>query len=119
VAFQLRDDWLGVWGDPDLTGKSKENDLTRRKASYPVVRAYEVAGTADREEFLTLYGTRGPEEEPRIRRLLERLGGPDLTAGSAAEAAQRALREAGGGGLEETGMEALSEVARYHALRTS
>lgn len=119
VTFQLRDDWLGVWGDPALTGKSKENDLTRRKLTYPVVRAYEDAGAGDKEEFLALYRTRGPEEEPRIRRLLERLGGPDLTAGSAAEAARRALREAEGSGLDETRMEELSDVARYLAERTS
>ncbi|MBO0703437.1 MAG: polyprenyl synthetase family protein [Candidatus Dormibacteraeota bacterium] len=119
VAFQLRDDWLGVWGDPAVTGKSKENDLTRRKLTYPVVRAYEAADPQEREEFLALYRTRGPEEEPRIRRLLERLGGPELTAGSATDAAHRALREAGGGGLDETRMEELSDVARYLAERTS
>ena len=119
VAFQLRDDWLGVWGDPELTGKSKENDLARRKLTFPVVRAYESAGPGDRDEFLALYKTRGPEEAPRIRRLLERLGGPDLTAGSAAEAAGRALREAERSELEETRMEELSDVARYLAERTS
>lgn len=119
VAFQLRDDWLGVWGDPELTGKSKENDLTRRKLTYPVVRAYESAGSEDREEFRALYQSRGPEEEPRIRRLLERLGGPEGTAGSAAEAARRALREAAGSGLDETRVEELSDVARYLAERTS
>ncbi len=119
VAFQLRDDWLGVWGDPELTGKSKENDLTRRKLTYPVVRAYGSAGAGDRDEFQALYRTRGPEEEPRIRRLLERLGGAALTAGSAADAAGRALREAEGSGLDQTRMEELSDVARYLAERTS
>jgi geranylgeranyl diphosphate synthase type I len=119
VAFQLRDDWLGVWGDPELTGKSKENDLTRRKLTFPVVRAYEVADPAQRQEFLTLYGAPGPEEEPRIRRLLERLGGPDLTADSAADAARRAVHEVEGCGLDATRMEEFSDVARYVAERTS
>ncbi len=119
VAFQLRDDWLGVWGDPELTGKSKENDLARRKLTYPVVRAYEAADPEQREEFEALYRTSGPDEVPRIRRLLERLGGPELTAGSAAEAARGAVREADSCGLDATRMEEFSDVARYVAERTS
>jgi geranylgeranyl diphosphate synthase type I len=119
VAFQLRDDWLGVWGDPELTGKSTDNDLARRKLTYPVVRAYEVADPEQRDEFQALYRTSGPEEAPRIRRLLERLGGPELTAGSAAEAARGAVREAQDCGLDATRMEEFSDVARYVAERTS
>lgn len=119
VAFQLRDDWLGVWGDPELTGKSTDNDLARRKLTYPLVRAYEVADPEQREEFLALYRTSGPEEEPRIRRLLERLGGPDLTALSAAEAARAAVREVEGCVLDATRREEFSDVARYVAERTS
>lgn len=36
VAFQLRDDILGVWGDPKETGKAA-NDLAERKLTLPVV----------------------------------------------------------------------------------
>ncbi len=39
VAFQMQDDVLGIWGDPDVTGKSAGNDLIRRKKSLPVVLA--------------------------------------------------------------------------------
>ena len=43
LAFQVRDDWLGTWGDPQVTGKGRSGDLRRRKLTYPVVAAYEVA----------------------------------------------------------------------------
>ena len=36
VAFQVRDDWLGTWGDRDVTGKGC-GDISRRKITYPVV----------------------------------------------------------------------------------
>lgn len=39
LAFQARDDILGVWGDPSRTGKSAGGDLARRKASLPVAAA--------------------------------------------------------------------------------
>ena len=39
LAFQARDDILGMWGDPAVTGKPVGADLERRKASLPVAAA--------------------------------------------------------------------------------
>jgi geranylgeranyl diphosphate synthase type I len=39
LAFQARDDYLGVWGDPVLTGKPVGSDIERGKRSLPVVLA--------------------------------------------------------------------------------
>lgn len=39
LAFQVYDDWLGIWGDTSLTGKSTESDLVSGKKSLPVVLA--------------------------------------------------------------------------------
>jgi geranylgeranyl diphosphate synthase type I len=39
LAFQARDDILGIWGDPAQTGKPVGGDLARRKASLPVAAA--------------------------------------------------------------------------------
>lgn len=39
VAFQIADDILGLWGDPEVTGKSVRTDLLNRKKSYPVLYA--------------------------------------------------------------------------------
>ena len=46
LAFQARDDVLGVWGDPAVTGKPAGSDLARRKASLPVACALEADGEA-------------------------------------------------------------------------
>jgi geranylgeranyl diphosphate synthase type I len=37
LAFQVLDDWLGIWGDSALTGKSAENDLVSGKKTLPVL----------------------------------------------------------------------------------
>lgn len=37
LAFQVRDDYLGIWGDPNLTGKSNVNDILRKKKTLPIV----------------------------------------------------------------------------------
>jgi geranylgeranyl diphosphate synthase type I len=39
LAFQAQDDYLGIWGNPDQTGKSNTNDIARHKKSLPVVHA--------------------------------------------------------------------------------
>lgn len=41
LAFQIHDDWLGIWGDPAVTGKSAATDLHTRKKSLPVVYGLE------------------------------------------------------------------------------
>jgi geranylgeranyl diphosphate synthase type I len=81
LAFQVRDDWLGTWGDPDITGKGRSGDLRRRKLTYPVVAAYEVATPIRRRELRKLFNDREPGGEFRLRALLDELGGPSLTAG--------------------------------------
>lgn len=118
IAFQLRDDWLGVWGEPEETGKSRENDLTRRKLTYPVVAAYAAASPGQRDRLQRLYETQGAAEEPQIRRLLHELGGPDLTSGSATEYALRARSEMERGGLDPAQVEEFADVATYVAERS-
>ena len=38
VAFQIHDDYLGIWGDEDIVGKTA-NDIQEQKRSLPVVLA--------------------------------------------------------------------------------
>jgi geranylgeranyl diphosphate synthase type I len=40
IAFQIHDDYLGIWGDEGTVGKTA-NDLTEKKRSLPVVLALE------------------------------------------------------------------------------
>lgn len=37
MAFQVRDDILGIWGEPEVTGKSAATDIVSRKKSLPVL----------------------------------------------------------------------------------
>ncbi len=37
LAFQVWDDYLGIWGEPNLTGKSNTNDIARKKKTLPII----------------------------------------------------------------------------------
>lgn len=41
LAFQIQDDYLGIWGQDKETGKSSESDLLSKKKSYPAHYALE------------------------------------------------------------------------------
>ncbi len=60
LLFQVRDDILGVWGKPEVTGKSAASDIHRRKKSLPVVHALEHAKGPSRDRLLSLYKSESP-----------------------------------------------------------
>ncbi|MEV7417039.1 polyprenyl synthetase family protein [Streptomyces sp. NPDC089919] len=49
LAFQAVDDLLGIWGDPESTGKQTWSDLRQRKKSLPVVAALAAGGEASEQ----------------------------------------------------------------------
>jgi geranylgeranyl diphosphate synthase type I len=76
VAFQLRDDVLGVFGDPALTGKPATDDLREGKRTVLVAIARERAGAAGRELLDRLLGDRLLDEAgaAQIRSILVETG---------------------------------------------
>jgi geranylgeranyl diphosphate synthase type I len=75
-AFQLRDDVLGVFGDPAVTGKSADDDLREGKQTLLIALAEEAADESGRRLLDRLLGNAdaGPEEFDALRRLLEFTG---------------------------------------------
>ena len=50
-AFQMRDDLLGIFGSPSVTGKPSGSDLLERKATSVVVAAYHLADSDHRRQL--------------------------------------------------------------------
>ncbi len=71
-AFQLRDDLLGVFGSPTVTGKSVGIDLMAQKATSVVVAAHQLAGAGLRRQLSELMSTPtlGPADAERWRALI-------------------------------------------------
>jgi geranylgeranyl diphosphate synthase, type I len=61
-AFQLRDDVLGVFGSPAVTGKPSSGDLLERKATSVVLLAHTMARKSDRRQLCELMNTADLDE---------------------------------------------------------
>ena len=76
LAFQIRDDLLGIWQAQEL-GKSVAGDVRRKKMSLPVIHALEHAGESDRVALTRIYfrpGVASDEEITQALDILERSG---------------------------------------------
>ncbi|MFJ7153425.1 family 2 encapsulin nanocompartment cargo protein polyprenyl transferase [Streptomyces sp. NPDC101118] len=93
LAFQLIDDLIGIWGDPEHTGKPAGADLVARKKSLPVVAAL-TSGTTAGEELAALYaGPLAPDDVGRAALAVERAGGRDWAQVHAADRMARAVQQ--------------------------
>lgn len=70
LAFQIKDDLLGIWGDEKETGKPAGNDILRKKKSFPIVYALENTEGDLRNELVSFYSN-GLISERNIDRVLE------------------------------------------------
>ncbi len=55
LAFQIKDDVLGIWGNDKKTGKPKGNDIKKKKKSFPIVFCLENSNKKIRKIFLNTY----------------------------------------------------------------
>lgn len=55
IAFQIQDDYLGVWGNEAVTGKSATTDIENKKKSYPVLITLRKANAAQKEKLFEIY----------------------------------------------------------------
>ena len=51
LAFQLQDDLLDVYGDPEVFGKAIGGDITSNKKTYMLINAFNRANAAQRQEL--------------------------------------------------------------------
>jgi geranylgeranyl diphosphate synthase type I len=95
LAFQIRDDILGVWGAPEVTGKPVGADIRRRKKCLPVVYALAAAKDKAKEELLSLYAQNSLSDGDvaRVLEIIEASGARDYCQGMAEERIGEVLAE--------------------------
>jgi geranylgeranyl diphosphate synthase type I len=66
LAFQIRDDILGIWGDTSKTGKSIVNDLRKKKKTLPIIYMLNKSSGTRREKLERYYSNPEPLSEAEI-----------------------------------------------------
>ncbi len=78
LAFQLQDDYLDVYGDPKVFGKTIGGDILSNKKTYMLINAYARANDKQREELRKwIHGDingRGDEKIAAVTRLYNEIG---------------------------------------------
>lgn len=107
LAFQVLDDWLGIWGDAGLTGKSTESDLASGKKTLPVLYGLAQDGPFARR---WLQGEIAAEEVPALARMLEDVAADKQTLETAERLTGEALTALREAALENDASVALTEL---------
>lgn len=108
LAFQMQDDVLGIWGDPEMTGKPVGTDVLRRKKTLPIVH-----GLEQNAELRSLLGRRRLSEADvrEATDLLEESGSREYTERSAREHFDGALEALSGADIDPAAAHTLRQLA--------
>jgi geranylgeranyl diphosphate synthase type I len=66
LAFQIRDDMLGVWATEAELGKLPAGDIYRRKKSLPILHALQHAQTDDQHVLINIYHQDEPITQEQV-----------------------------------------------------
>jgi geranylgeranyl pyrophosphate synthase len=120
-AFQLRDDVLGVFGDPVVTGKSADDDLREGKQTLLVALAEQEADTAGRALLAAVLGNQDAEaaEFDALRALFRSTGALDRVEERIAERTALARDAIAAAPIAEEARRALDALAVAATSRTA
>ncbi len=89
LAFQAWDDWLGIWGEEEKTGKSTSSDLMTGKKTLPILFALNKD-----EDFSQIYQSEGAIQDNfnKLLLILENNGAKEFTENEAKKYTDIALQ---------------------------
>ncbi len=69
IAFQLQDDYLDAFGNPETFGKQIGGDIIENKKTYLFLKAIEFATNLQKEEMLVLFNSQPKDVTSKIERV--------------------------------------------------
>ncbi|WP_030611919.1 polyprenyl synthetase family protein [Streptomyces sclerotialus] len=120
-AFQLRDDVLGVFGDPDRMGKSHLDDLREGKCTSLIAHALRAAVPAQAGRLRALIGDPrlGEREAAEVRAILTSTGARDAVERMIEERYRQALDALAAAPFPADAVRTLEAVAEATVHRTA
>ncbi len=114
VAFQIRDDILGIWGIEESVGKST-GDIWRRKKTLPVVYGLQNNKGTARKNLAKLYSQESIEGEDirEVTKILDNAGARDYAENLAEQYYCRALAQLEATRLDTSSLAPIKETACF------
>ncbi|MBT7850748.1 MAG: polyprenyl synthetase family protein [Formosa sp.] len=66
IAFQLQDDYLDVFGDPDTFGKQVGGDIIENKKTFLYLKALEFSSESDQQKLKDLFSTEDTDSKNKV-----------------------------------------------------
>ena len=82
IAFQLQDDYLDAFGDPETFGKQVGGDIIENKKTYLYLKAIEFANATQKQQLLHLFSVQPAESKDKIeavKNLFQQTGASNAT----------------------------------------
>jgi len=120
LAFQARDDVLGIWGDTTLMGKATGADIRRKKKSLPVVYGFTQASKGQRQRLEQLYSTTeelGDDAVDDVMGILDDLDAHGFAQSVAEEMEAKAIATAKEAELAPEAAASLEDLANFMVHR--
>ncbi len=74
IAFQVQDDYLDAFGNPEVFGKQPGGDILANKKTFLLIHALETAGDQEKAELRRLLETQEPDKVEKVLRIFRQSG---------------------------------------------
>jgi geranylgeranyl diphosphate synthase type I len=114
LGFQIMDDILGIWGDPQITGKPICDDLRTKKKTLPVLHALETERKRGKRTLRDLYSREeiGDDDIERMLAVLEETGSHQYAREVLSGYRARALEKLEATGIDNQSQQTLVSLCR-------
>lgn len=121
IAFQIRDDIIGVFGKDEETGKETVSDIAEGKKTLLVLKAYEKATTEEKAQLDSLIGKKdlSIDELKSVQKIIEKTGSLEFSVSECVryvELGKQALKKLDIS-PENQGVQFLNGIADYLVVR--
>jgi geranylgeranyl diphosphate synthase type II len=114
ISFQIKDDLLDVYGNPNVFGKKTGGDILCNKKTYLLINALNIADTTDKAELLNWLARDDKPEEKivAVRGLYDKLAIPEIANEAIRIYYEKALTALQAVSVDENRKEVLKNIAK-------
>lgn len=120
IAFQIRDDIIGIWEKTERIGKPAASDIRNKKKTLPIIYAFEKSAEKQKELLKHIYGKKKLSEEDvtEVLRILEDTKAYDYSQKTAKRYENDALEELSKTGIKNEAIDKLRTLSTFLVRRT-